>query len=74
MIEQTPRKDRRRSFPFDLQPHISLKEDDTEGRWKRVHEKKRLAAYLKGNSQFAHGREPAHPIGFRPIMWNTVEK
>jgi hypothetical protein len=41
-------------------------------KWNRGHEQRRLRAYLKGGEQFAHGREPAFPVGFRPIMWNVA--
>lgn len=49
-----------RIFPFDLPSDEAIKDDDPHyhrRKWERAHEKKRLAAYLKGKRVFAHGRD-----------------
>jgi len=66
-----------RLYPGTLPSHKALdpgSETYQKDRWERGHEQRRLKAYLKGNTYFTHGRRPAYPTGYEPIMWPVTPK
>ena len=65
-----------RTFPKELPSHKAIPHDADSAkalRWERDHEKRRLKAYLRGDTRFAHG-SVVTPLGRRPIMFDVVEK
>ena len=67
----------RRAFTGEIPDHKALDpKSDTyaQDKWQRAHEKRRLRAYLRGHSLFAHGRVPALPIGYQPQMWPVTPR
>lgn len=66
----------RRHFPGVLPEHKALdpkSETYAHEKWQRAHEKKRLAAYLKGRDLFSHGRTMT-VTGWAPVRWYVTPR
>lgn len=76
-------KTKRVGFGGNLSDHKRIPDGDPNdaesmqanlaAKWLRGHEQRELKAYLKGGQVFAHGRTPAPPMGFRPVMFRVRE-